>query len=151
MNVGGVTFRLAAWLLEKGGHCAKGEGYKRVSKGLKADLSVTILKGTVVEIRCPICYRDFHYEVPTDNAPVKLYCSTRCSKTAAKRRNNPNYVAYCASPQKNKYPTRESAVAVIGTMKTQEAWKLNAYPCPMGHWHIGRVQGRIVSTPDEKG
>lgn len=150
MNLGKTTFRLAVWLLEKGGHCEKGEGYKRVRKGLSADFFVSIRKGTVVEMKCPSCYQEFRYEMPSDNAPVKIYCSSRCSKTAALRRNSPSHVKYCASPEKNRYPNMESAVAVMKTMKTDDSWRLNAYPCPVGHWHIGRAQGKIVSTPDEK-
>ena len=145
-----LGFKVAAWVLTVTGVVPKGEVKRRLRRAINEELRLTIKQGTTVEIKCPMCYEHFRYEVPNDNAPVKWYCSPQCSKTAAKRRNNPNYVKYCGSPEKNKYPNMESAVAVIGTMHSEDSWKLNAYPCPVGHWHIGRVQGRIVSTPTEK-
>lgn len=145
-----LGFKVAAWVLTVTGVVPKDEVRRRLRKAINEELRLIIKAGTVVEIKCPMCRKDFQYEVPSDNAPVKLYCGSSCKKRAIEWRKDPHGVLYCKSPDKNKYPNLEVARSVQQLMNDEDAWRLNAYPCPEGHWHIGRVQGRIVSTPTEK-
>lgn len=144
-----LGFKVAAWVLTASGLVPKCEVRRRLRKAINEELRKILEKGTVVEVKCPMCKKRFTQEVVTDNAPVALYCGKGCKKRAADQRKNTK-IHFCQAPSKNKYPSLEIARKHANIMDGDEAWKLTPYPCPVGHWHLGRLEGRIVSTPKEK-
>lgn len=146
-----LGFKVAAWVLTVTKVVPKDEVIRRLRKAINEELRMTIKRGTVVEITCPMCKSNFTHEVYADNAQVPLYCGKSCKRKAVEKRKTTKN-KFCRTPQKNKYPCLEVARKHANLMDGPEAWKLTPYPCsaPDKHWHLGRLEGRIVSTPNEK-